>query len=48
LQVRDLDAAFMDRRGHSPEYDGLLGMNFLRHFQYRIDFRANAIHWSPP
>jgi len=48
LQVRDLDAAFMDRRGHSPTYDGLLGMNFLRHFQYRIDFGANAIHWSPP
>jgi len=48
LQVRNLEAAFVDRRGRDPDYDGLLGMNFLRHFQYRIDFSAHAIHWSAP
>lgn len=48
LTVEKLDTAFMDRRGREQGYDGLLGMDFLRHFEYRIDFRASTIHWSRP
>lgn len=48
LEVQNIEAAFMDRWGQEQDHDGLLGMNFLRHFQYRIDFPGRLIHWSAP
>ncbi|HWI41781.1 MAG TPA: aspartyl protease family protein, partial [Verrucomicrobiae bacterium] len=33
--------------GSSGEgYDGLLGMNFLKEFSYRVDFRRGFIEWG--
>jgi predicted aspartyl protease len=39
-------AAFIDRQGPSAMHDGLLGMNFLRGFEYSIDFEKNVIKWK--
>ena len=36
----------IDFRGHPPSFDGLLGMNFLRHVNYRVDFKRQVISWS--
>lgn len=34
------------RGGNSP-HKGLLGMNFLRGLEYRVDFENRLIHWAP-
>jgi predicted aspartyl protease len=34
--------------GSEENYSGLLGMNFLRRFQYNIDFEKQVIRWKPP
>ncbi len=33
--------------GPSPDNDGLLGMNFLRGFEYSVDFENQVIRWKP-
>ena len=32
--------------GQTVDYDGLLGMNFLQHFSYDIDFEEQKIQWT--
>jgi predicted aspartyl protease len=34
-------------KGPSVGYDGLLGMDFLRNFDYSIDFEKSVINWKP-
>ena len=34
--------------GSAVGYSGLLGMNFLKRFQYNIDFEKQVIHWKSP
>ena len=47
FQVPDLAAAFIQSNGAAAVHDGLLGMNFLRHFNYSIDFAQRTITWKP-
>jgi tetratricopeptide (TPR) repeat protein len=42
-----LVVAVLPQHGHSPDYDGLLGMDFLRDLHYYVDFRSRVINWAP-
>ena len=34
-------------KGPAVSHNGLLGMDFLRHFDYSIDFEKGVIEWKP-
>lgn len=40
-------ADIIDFQGGAGAHDGLLGMDFLRQVEYRIDFDASKILWDP-
>lgn len=44
----NLEVAFVEHEVTSGAHDGLLGMNFLRGFEYSIDFERNVIKWKKP
>ena len=43
----DLKVTIIDHTGPSVDYNGLLGMNVLRHTRYNIDFENGIIRWQP-
>jgi predicted aspartyl protease len=43
---KNIDIGFIDYNGPSVGYQGLLGMNFLRNTEYRIDFKKSKIFWG--
>ena len=45
-QLNSPRALIIDFKGGAP-YDGLLGMDFLRQVEYRIDFNTSQIIWNP-
>ncbi len=39
--------AVIGNKGPYMQFDGLLGMDFLREFRYHVDFRNRVINWAP-
>lgn len=42
-----IDVAIIPNEGSGFAIDGLLGMNFLRSYKYHVDFKNQAIDWTP-
>lgn len=43
---KKLLAGIINHNGPDVAYDGLLGMNFLKNYQYTIDFNKQVIRWK--
>ena len=43
----DLDVAIIEHQGPDVMFDGLLGMNFLNDFPYKVNFQQKIIIWAP-
>jgi len=43
----NLYIGIIDYEGHTVAHKGLLGMDFLKYLEYRIDFKKHLIEWKP-
>jgi hypothetical protein len=48
IKMLDPYVIIINHDGPAVNYNGLLGMNFLRNVQYNIDFQNKVIKWTPP
>jgi len=44
---KNLVAGIIEHHGPGVPFDGLLGMNFLKNYQYTIDFKDKVLRWGP-
>ena len=47
FEKKDILVGILDYRGGRTPHNGLLGMNFLQHYEYMIDYENKMVRWHP-